>query len=482
MPLRLVEAIPWATLRVRLTLLNTAVVLLAALAALVAVRVAARAAIYRETDAVLRGEVNEMAMALRDLHPDTDAVVAELRRKAAGHEERGWFTQLLTDDGVTIWKSDLCPSAVATWPIDRSKVENLVQIGGFRFARRRITDPTEEPFHVRIGMPTAFVDNEIEAVTRLLLPVGAALALLTPLAGYWLAVNATRPVAEILSRADRLKPTRLGDRLEIFGTRDELDRLSLTINRLLDEVAVHVDRQRQFVADAAHELRGPLAAIQNTLEVASSKDRTPADYCATLEETLEETRRLSKLANGLLLLAEGESETPLTAAPVDVAGVARQTASMFAAVAEDREISLNVEAENSVLVNGDQRQLRQVASNLLDNAIRFTPAGGSVRITLESSVATGLARLQVADTGCGIEPRHLERVFDRFFQADAARDRGDAARGGGLGLAICQAIVKRHGGRISVASRPGVGTTFTVELPLAAGIASSPGISPPRNS
>jgi hypothetical protein len=331
-------------------------------------------------------------------------------------------------------------------------------------------------------MPTAFVDNEIEAVTRLLLPVGAALALLTPLAGYWLAVNATRPVAEILSRADRLKPTRLGDRLEIFGTRDELDRLSLTINRLLDEVAVHVDRQRQFVADAAHELRGPLAAIQNTLEVASSKDRTPADYCATLEETLEETRRLSKLANGLLLLAEGESETPLTAAPVDVAGVARQTASMFAAVAEDREISLNVEAENSVLVNGDQRQLRQVASNLLDNAIRFTPAGGSVRITLESSVATGLARLQVADTGCGIEPRHLERVFDRFFQADAARDRGDAARGGGLGLAICQAIVERHGGRISVASRPGVGTTFTVELPLAAGITSSPGISPPRNS
>ena len=229
MPLRLLNTIPWATLRVRLTIWNTLVVLLVTLVALLAVRVGARAALYREADAVLRGEVNETAIALRDLHPNTDAVVAELRRKAAGHEERGWFTQLLTDDGVTIWKSDSCPKEVTDWPVVRDKLENLVQVSGYRFARRRITDPADEPFHVRVGMATAFLEDDINVLTQMLLPVAAGLSLLTPLVGYWLALQATKPVAEILRTAEHLKPTRMGDRLEVRGTQDELDRLSMTI-------------------------------------------------------------------------------------------------------------------------------------------------------------------------------------------------------------------------------------------------------------
>jgi signal transduction histidine kinase len=467
MPSRLLSQIPWATLRVRLTILNTAVVLLATLAALLAVRFGARAALYRETDAVLRGEVNEVAIAVRDLYPDIDALVAELRRKAAGHEERGWFTQLLKDDGTTIWKSLLCPDEVASWPVAREKIENLVQVGGFRFTRRRITGPDEEPFHVRIGMPTRFLDDDIDALTRLLTPVGVAISLLTPVAGYWLALRATRPVAEILAKADRLKPTSMGDRLEVHGTRDELDRLSLTINRLLDEVAGHVDRQRQFVADAAHELRGPLAAIQSTLEVATSNERSVDKYRSTLEDVLEETRHLSKLANTLLLLAEGESDPSFSAREtVRLDEVVRQTIAMFSGVAEDSSLGLQADAVDQVSVTGDHRQLRQVVGNLVDNAIRFTPAGGSVRLSLEADKGTNTARLSVADTGRGIDPALLDRVFDRFFQADAGRDRRDTKRGGGLGLAICKAIVERHGGRIAVTSRVATGTVFTLELPL----------------
>jgi len=469
MPSRLFNRIPWATLRVRLTIWNTLVVLLITLMALLAVKVGARAALYREADAVLRGEVNEVAIALKDLYPNTDAVVDELRRKAAGHEERGWFTQLLTDDGKTIWKSESCPQEVASWPVAREKFENLVQVGGYRFARRRITDPADEPFHVRIGMATAFLDDDIDTLTRLLLPVAVGLSLLTPLVGYWLAVRATKPLAEILRTAEHLKPTRLGDRLESRGTNDELDRLSLTINRLLDQVAGHVERQQQFVADAAHELRGPLAAIQSTLEVAASRDRTADEYRITVEEVLDETKHLAKLANDLLLLAEGESETRggLTE-PVNLEQIVRQTANMFAGVSEERAIELSVDTGgDAVQVAGDPRQLRQVLSNLLDNAIRFTPAGGRVQVSLGRDIDRREAVIEVADTGRGIEERHLPRVFDRFFQADAARDRGDARRGGGLGLAICRAIVERHGGRISVESRPGHGTTFRVGLPLA---------------
>lgn len=468
MPSRLVRLIPWATLRVRLTIWNSAVVLLVMLAALLAVQVGARAALYREADAVLRGEVTETAIALKDLYPNTDAVVDELRRKAVAHEERGWFTQLLTDDGTTIWKSEGCPDEVVRYPIDPQKFENLVQVGGYRFARRRITDPADAPFHVRIGMATAFLDEDVRTISRLLLPVAAGLSLLTPLVGYWLAVRATQPVAEILRTAESLRPTRLGDRLEVHGTRDELDRLSLTINRLLDEVAGHVGRQQQFVADAAHELRGPLAAMQSSLEVAISHDRPADQYRDMLADVLEEARHLSKLANDLLLLAETGDEAPSPIhEPVDLAAVARQTVAMFAGAAEDRPVGLTLDAADGVTVPGDKSQLRQVFGNLLDNAIRFTPPGGQVAVSVAVDGDRREAVATVADTGCGIPPEHIGRVFDRFYKTDASRTRGDAARGGGLGLAICRSIVERHGGSISVNSPAGGGTTFCVRLPLA---------------
>jgi heavy metal sensor kinase len=468
MPSRLVRLIPWATLRVRLTIWNSAVVLLVMLAALLAVQVGARAALYREADAVLRGEVNETAIALKDLYPNTDAVVDELRRKALAHEERGWFTQLLTDDGTTIWKSESCPEEIVRFPINPQRIENLVQVGPYRFARQRITDPADSPFHVRIGMATEFLDEDVRTISRLLLPVAAGLSLLTPLVGYWLAVRATHPVAEILRTAEGLRPTRLGDRLEVHGTRDELDRLSLTINHLLDEVAGHVDRQQQFVADAAHELRGPLAAMQSSLEVAISQDRPAEQYRDTLADVLDEARHLSKLANDLLLLAEtGEEAPPPLHERVDLVAVTRQTVAMFAGAAEERYVGLTLDGVDGVTVPGDKSQLRQVFGNLLDNAIRFTPPGGQVAVAVAVDGDRREAVATIADTGCGIPPDHIGRVFDRFYKTDTSRTRGDVARGGGLGLAICRSIVERHGGGISVASPAGSGTTFTVRLPLA---------------
>ena len=470
MPSRLLNRIPWTTLRVRLTIWNTLVVLLITLMALLAVKVGARAALYREADAVLRGEVNEVTSALKDLYPNTDAVVDELRRKAAGHEERGWFTQLLTDDGTTLWKSASCPPEVVRWPVAREKIQALVQVGGYRFARRRITDPGDEPFHVRIGMATTFLDDDIDMLTRLLLPVAAGLSLLTPLVGYWLAVRATKPLAEILRAAEQLKPTRLGDRLKVHGTQDELDRLSLTINRLLDQVAGHVERQQQFVADAAHELRGPLAAMRSSLEVAISQDRTADAYRETLADVLEEARHLSKLSNDLLLLAEtGNDDRALLREPVDLAAIARQTVAMFGGVAEERAVRLVLQPPaGPVQVAGDAAQLRQVLGNLLDNGIRFTPSGGRVTVSICIEEARREAILTVADTGCGIDEEHLGRVFDRFYKTDASRTHGDTVRGGGLGLSICRSIVERHGGRIDVTSMAGRCTTFTICLPITA--------------
>jgi len=468
MPSHLLKRIPWTTLRLRLAAWNTAVVLLAILASLLGVRLGLRWALFAEADTVLRGEIREVAIALHDQYPDVDAVVAELRRKAISHEERGWFTLLLTGDGRTIWRSESCPPEVFGLPItapDRHEV--ITQVDRFRYARRRITDPKEEPFHVRIGLDTSYLEGTINTVTRVLLPLAAGLALVTPLVGYWLAVRATRPVAEILRTAERLRPSRLGDRLAVHGTQDELDVLSLTINRLLDQVADHVERQQQFVADAAHELRGPLAAMRSLVEVAISQDRSADAYRESLAEVLEEARHLSKLTNDLLLLAEtGDESRQRPRQPVDLTTLARQAVAMFSGAAEERSIALALEADGGPVVTpGDSGQLRQVLGNLLDNALRFTPAGGHVTVAVAADPRRNDAVVTVRDTGRGIDARHLERVFDRFYTVDAVRSRAEPARGGGLGLAICRTIVERHGGRIAVESGVGRGTTFTVHLP-----------------
>ena len=472
MPWPLLDRIPWATLRLRLTIWNTLVVLLMAIVSLLAARFAARATLYDDADAELRAAVREVVLALRDLSPNIDAVVAEISRKAESHEQRGWFVQLLEEDGTTLWKSEHCPAEVAEFPpsnLDRE--ENVVQVGPYRYVRLRIARDGQPAYHVRIGTYTTGLDESLSSLVRLLMAVGAVLCLLTPLAGWWLARQATQPVAAMLHTAERLKPTRLGDRLLIRGTGDELDMLAVTINRLLDEVAAHVDRQQQFVADAAHELRGPLAAVRSSLEVAISHDRSVDEYRETLAEVLEEACGLSKLSNDLLTLAEARDDAqPPPAERVDLAALAGQTVAMFSAAGEERGLVIDLNATAPTTVAGDASQLRQVLGNLLDNAIRFTPAGGRVEVTVRADAPTGMAILTVADTGVGIAARHLGHVFDRFFKADAARSHDKGGRSGGLGLSICKAIVERHGGTIAVTSSEGVGTTVTVRLPLAAAV------------
>jgi two-component system heavy metal sensor histidine kinase CusS len=290
--------------------------------------------------------------------------------------------------------------------------------------------------------------------------------MLAPLAAFWLAGRATRPLADILHTAERLRPTRLGDRLPIRGNSDELDRLAKTINGLLDSVASHVDQQEQFVTDAAHELRGPLAALQSSLEVAVSQDQAPADRQELLTDMLEAARHLSKVANDLLILAEaGSAARPATHGPVDVGGISRQAIAMFAGVAEECGIALSLDATGSALAAGDPVDLRRLLSNLLDNAIRFTRPGGRVEVKLVDAPASSGLILTVSDTGTGIAPRDLDHVFDRFFKADPARSHGGSGRSGGLGLAICRSIVESSGGTIGIASRLGEGTTVTVRLP-----------------
>jgi heavy metal sensor kinase len=321
---------------------------------------------------------------------------------------------------------------------------------------------------IRIGTSFEPLEADIEQVTELLIIVGSVTLLISPVGGYWLAGRATRPIARIIDTTARLHPSSLDERLPLRGTRDELDRLSATINGFLDRIGRYLDQNRDFTANAAHELRSPLAAIQNSLEVALNADRSVDEYKELLAEILDECGGLRVLVNQLLLLAENDAgRLQVSTERVDLDGVVQKAYDMFLGVAEAAEIDLRIADLESVRVAGDAGRLRQVVNNLIDNAIKFTRSNGVVEIRLWSSAVDGTVRFSVRDTGSGIPPADVPFIFDRFYRGDKGRIRERRARGTGLGLAICQSIVAAHGGRIEVASIVDQGTTMTVILPAA---------------
>ncbi len=292
------------------------------------------------------------------------------------------------------------------------------------------------------------------------------LLLIAPVGGYLLARRATRPIAHIISTTGRLDASHLDERLPLRGTRDELDRLSQTINSFLDRIAAYLRQSREFTANAAHELRSPLTALQSTLEITLNTDRSIEEYKEVLAVLLEECGHMRLLAHQLLVLAEGDAgRLCLHSQTLRLDQIIVRSRDMFQVVAEAAGVEMSVRRLEAALVRGDGDRLWQVVNNLLDNAIKFTPAGGRIALDFRLDDAHRQGILEVSDTGSGIDPHDLPHVFDRFYQGDKARRRETTSRGLGLGLSICQAVVAAHNGSIEVASAPGRGTTFTVRLP-----------------
>ena len=314
-----------------------------------------------------------------------------------------------------------------------------------------------------LAAPLSDVDRSVERL-RLLLAVAGPVALALAGGGGWLLTRAAlRPVDRMTEQAGAIGADRLGDRVSVPDAADELTRLARTLNGMLERIEHGVVTQRRFVADASHELRTPLAVMRAELEVALRDHHRAADASEVLDSAAEEVARMSQIVDDLLTLAHrDENRLELLLEPVDLGKVATGVAVQLRPLAEAAGVQLVVEAPAGAVVLADRARLTQVVTNLVDNAVKFTGAGGSVRVRVwEADDGAGLA---VADTGPGIAPEHLRRVFDRFYRLDPARSR---ARGGsGLGLAICRELVEAHGGRIWAESAEGAGSTFSLALPI----------------
>ena len=322
--------------------------------------------------------------------------------------------------------------------------------------------PTPEQF-IQVGATYDDIDRALSGYLEALavmVPVGLALALV---GGAWLARSALRPVRAMSRTARRISAQDLTRRLPLRGTSDELDHLAETLNAMFGRLDIAFTHVRRFAVDAAHELRTPLTVLKGGIEVALRADRSAPEYRDVLHSSLEEVEQLIALAENLLLLSRLRMENALPRGTVELEPLLIDVVDTGARLADGRGVIVRLGPVEPLVARGDQLTLRRAIVNLVENAIKFTGAGGTVELSLERDGQHAV--VAVRDTGVGMNPEDAERIFEPFVRLDGARTTDNG--GAGLGLSIVHSIVVAHDGRLSVQTAPGIGSTFTMRLPLA---------------
>ncbi len=294
---------------------------------------------------------------------------------------------------------------------------------------------------------------------RAALLVGGPIALvLASLGGFLLAGAALRPIEAMRRRAAEISAASLDDRLPVPESRDEVSRLGRTLNEMLARIEEGLARERRFVADASHELRTPLAQLKTELELALRHERSRDELMHAIRSAADETDRLSRIADDLLLLARSErGNLQISLEPTDASDLMATVAGRFASRTESEARELSVVGDESLVITGDRLRLEQALSNMVDNALRH----GTGRVVLSSAAANGLVELHVLDEGPGFPPEFTAHAFERFSRADEAR----AGEGSGLGLAIVEAVARAHAGHARAATRAEGGADVWISVP-----------------
>lgn len=382
------------------------------------------------------------------------------------------LVRLLDAQGQVIYETPAfqkihVPAASVTQPLLGTPWQGTVAVSDdqqVRIYSRTIADDGKVFAIIQVGASLNQVHNALKQVTTELLIAAFFVLLLGALGSYWLAGQAFAPIRRLIEVARAIKEGDLRERVYVPQTNDEVQALALTFNEMLASLELTLNRQRRFVSDASHELRTPVAVIRSKTDLALQQPGELEEYVTVLRQINGESERLGRLISDLLALAradEGKTHFEMETVPLHL--LAEAVVANAEPLATERGISVHVEAAQPVNVCGDEARLIQVIMNLLDNAIRYTHAGGSVTLSIASTPEQ--ATLTVCDTGIGIPSEHLPHIFDRFYRVDSARTHNIDGNNG-LGLAIVAWIVRIHRGTIDVESQPGYGSTFTVTLPV----------------
>jgi two-component system heavy metal sensor histidine kinase CusS len=285
-------------------------------------------------------------------------------------------------------------------------------------------------------------------------------------AAFWITRHGMKPLVEITHAAEKITATQLNERITPNRWPEELTALAMAFDEMLGRLEESFNRLSQFSADLAHELRTPINNLMGEAEVALSRSRSPEEYRQALESNLEECAQLSRMIDNLLFLARADNaETRLQRTEFDVLKEARTVVDFYEAVADEQSVVLACHGEG--MLEADPILFRRALSNLVSNALHYTPHGGKIIVAI-TPLADGAVTVRVSDTGGGIAPEHLPKIFDRFYRVDPSR--AQHPQGTGLGLAIVKSIVELHGGTIRVQSEVGQGTVITLLFPRPAQI------------
>jgi heavy metal sensor kinase len=414
-------------------------------------------------------------LVLDEIRGPGEARVGEEVRARYAPDLNGRFVRITRGDGSLLYLSSapkdqtFVPADVPppTWS-SPTETTRQVPLSGARkmlLTAHAVQTPGGARYLIETGAPMDDVQAHLRQWLRFLLVVLPVVAVLALGGGSFLVKRALSPVDRIAASAQRISSQNLSERLPVAQTGDELERLAIALNHMVQRLDEAFQYSRRFMADASHELRTPLTVLRGELESVSQEPALAPEWRERLGSALEEVERLASIVEGLFAISRLDAgEAAAEWVKLDLARLAAATADQMALLAEDKNIQVTCAAAEPVWVEGDQARLKQVVVNLLDNAIKYTLQDGAVTLTIRAIDIKAV--LEVADNGIGIPAEALPRVFDRFFRVDKARSR--ELGGAGLGLSIVKSICTAHHGRVEASSLPGQGSRFRVELPLAA--------------
>ena len=456
-------------IRVRLTLSYTVIVTLTVAAFAASTFTLVRATLLRQLDRRLDQQLG----AVSRMYEEEPGELGELEDHGSVplfRITRGAETEYAT----AAWDRSHVGGAAASCRPDRAAFVQTSQGGTYRVLTASVR-ARGTPAMVAVATDASLTMATLHGILVAFLVGVPGVLLFAALAGLVLAGRALAPVGAMAAQARRITAEHLSERLPVVNPRDELGRLAEVFNDLLGRLEASFLQLRRFTADAAHELRTPLTAIRSVGEVGLETASTIDECREVVGSLLEEADRLSRLVGSLLLLTRGDAgSVRLEPEPTDLARLAAEVLELLKPLAEERSQELELELGAHPRMTVDRATLRQALVDILDNAISYTPEGGSIHVRV-STGEDGDARIEVQDTGPGIPEEAAERIFDRFFRVEPSRSR---AHGGlGLGLAVARWAVEANGGRIEVDSEPGRGSTFTIVLSLGkhAGQGENPG-------
>jgi len=428
--------------------------------------------LYEITDDALAGQVDDVQRFLEA--QKSDASTAKLQEEVTEAyvlEHSGDYLQIYDAGGEWIYRASFLQK-MSFLPVtpDLQPVYEDRELGGkpFRFLSQSINVRGRRS-SVQTGLPTHEALQALVLFRRYLAMFAPLILLVASGVGYWVSGRALSPVDAITRTARNITGSNLSSRLEQLNTGDELQRLSDTLNEMLGRIEAAFLRVTQFTGDASHELRTPISLIRTEAEIVLRKSRSEPEYREALRHILLEAERTTSLVEKLLSLARADSgRGPLEIRRFDLRETVLKVASEWRTVAgsEGLRFAESITA-SEVPIDGDETVLHQLLNILLDNAVKYTPPGGRIDLSLDQRALTQQdhkAVLTVVDSGIGIAVEDQTKIFERFYRADEARS--SELEGAGLGLAIALWIVQQHRGSIGVQSSPGKGSVFVVELPL----------------